>query len=227
MKIKSPFTLTLATLLDQPRRLFPLAIAALTLGLCGCASTSSSSVKQVSKDPAYTGGPPQKVAVLAVEEREQYRAAVESHFNVQLNQHGQSAFVTYDQLSLPEIKADKPAAAAKLREGGADALLLVRLVNASSSSHEVRAREGYFAPTISGSDWIGWYDVAFMDMGTVWGGTDREVCLESSLFELKTGKRLWSGLTQTKMKEEADRIAELSRLVGKVLAAARKDGVVR
>jgi hypothetical protein len=199
-------------------------MATLTLSLCGCAATS---LQQTWKSPTYTGGPMQKVAVLAVEEREQYRAVVESHYNVQLNKHGQSAFVTYDLLALPAIKADKEAAAAKFRERGADALLLVQLVNSSSSTHEVRGREGYFAPTISGSDWYGAYSVAFMDMGTVWGGTDQEIYLETSLFELKTGKRVWSGITQTKLKYEDDRITALSALVGKVLAAARKDGVVR
>jgi len=205
-------------------KLRKLAMATLTLSLCGCAATS---LQQVWKSPTYTGGPVQKVAVLAVEEREQYRAVVESHFNVQLNKHGQSAFVTYDLLPLPAIKADKEAAAAKLRERGADALLLVRLANSSTSTHEVRGSEGYFAPTITGSDWYGYYSVAFMDMGTVWGGSVQEVCLETSIFELKTGTRVWSGTTHTVLKDNQDRITELSTLVGKVLAAARKDGVVR
>ena len=167
-------------------KLLKLALTTLTLSLCGCAATS---LQQTWKSPTYTGGPVQKIAVLAVEEREPYRASVESHFNVQLIEHGQSAFVTFDLLALPAIKADKEAAAAKLRERGADALLLVRLVNSSSSTHEVRGRDGYFAPTLSGSDWYGYYSVAFMDMGTVWGGSVQEVYLEISLFELKT---VWS-----------------------------------
>ena len=207
-------------------RIHQLAIAALTLSLCGCAATS---VKQTWKSPAYTGGPVQKVAVLAVDERDLYRQVVESHFNVQLNQHGQSAFVTYDRLSLPAIKADKQAAAAKLREGGADTLLLVRLVDSATYASEVRATPGYFAPTVSGyenADWYGYYSVAFMDMGTVWGNSKREVYLDTSLFDLKTGQRLWSGLTRTALKEETDRIEELSTLVVKVLAALRKDGLI-
>jgi hypothetical protein len=201
-------------------KLHHLALAVLTLSLCGCAATS---LKQTWKSPTYTGGPVQKIAVVAVDERELYRSSVESHFNVQLNEQGQSAFVTYDVLALP---ADKEAAAAKLRERGADAVLLVRLVNSGSSTHEVRGGAGYFAPTISGSDWYGYYTVAFMDMGTVWGGSVKDVNLETSLFDLKTGERVWSGITHTMLKENADGITELSKLVGQVLAAARKDGVV-
>jgi hypothetical protein len=92
--------------------LCPLAIAALNLGLCGYATTSR---QQTWKAPTSPGGPVQKIAGLAVGERAQFRRSVESHLNVQLNQHGQSAFVTHDLLALPAIPADKEAAAAKLR----------------------------------------------------------------------------------------------------------------
>ena len=204
---------------------YQLFVAALGLSLCGCVNTS---VNQTWKSPAYQGGPVQKVAVLAVDDRELYRAAVESHYNAQLNDHGQGAFVTHDLLSLPAIKADKQAAAARLRERGADALLVVRLASSTLSSGEVRATSGY-APTVTGyagGDWYGYYSVAFTDMGTVWGNSKREVYLETSLFELKTGQRVWSATTRTVLKEEADRIEALSKLVTQVLTALRKDGLV-
>ena len=202
-----------------------LAVAALALGFCGCAATS---LQPTWKSPTYKDGPVQKVAVLAVDDRETYRAAVESHYNVQLNDHGQAAFVIYDLLSLPAIKEDKQAAAAQLRERGADSLLLVRLAGATSSSSEVRATSGY-AATVSGyagGDWYGYYTVAFMDMGTIWGNSKREVYLETSLFDLKSGQKIWSGTTRTVLKEEADRIEALSKLVTQVLTVLRKDGLV-
>ena len=202
------------------------AVAALALVLCGCAATA---LKQTWKSPSYQGGPVQKIAVLAVDEREFYRASVESHFTFQLNQGGQGAFITHDLLSLPAIKADKEAAAAKLRASGADSLLLVRLVSQTTSANQVRATPGYYAPVVSGyetGDWYDYYSVAFMDMGTVWSNTKREVCLETSLFDLRSGQRLWSGITQTVLKEQSDRIEVLSALVTKVLAALRNDGLV-
>jgi len=203
-----------------------LAFAALTLSLCGCAATA---LKQTWKSPTCTGGPVQKIAVLAVDERDFYRSAVEGHFSSQLRAHGQSAFVTHDLLALPAIKADKPAAVARVREAGADSVLIVRLVSLASSASQVRARQGYYAPVVTGyesGDWYDYYSVAFMDMGTVWSNAKRKVCLDTSLFDLKTGRRLWSGLTQTVLKEEADRIEELSKLVTKVLVAMRQDGVI-
>ncbi|MEO8428936.1 MAG: hypothetical protein ABI651_17715 [Verrucomicrobiota bacterium] len=203
-----------------------LAVAALTLSLCGCASTS---VKQTWKSPTYTGGPVKKIAVLAVDQRDLYRKAVESHFVYQLDQDGQSAFVTYKVLNLAAIKADKQASATSLRENGADTLLLVRLVNQTTYATEARATPSYFTPTVSGyenNEWYGYYSIAFMDMGIVWGDSKSEVYLDSSLFDLKTGYRLWRGLTTTVLKEETDRIEELSTLVVKVLAAMRKDGLI-
>ena len=68
--------------------------------------------------------------------------------------------------------------------------------------------------------------VAFMDMGTIWGNTTRQINLETSLFDLKTGKRIWSGLTRTVLNDETDRLKELSKLVDKVLIAMRADGLV-
>jgi len=204
-----------------------LAFAALTLSLCGCAATS---LKQTWKSPTCTGGPVQRIAVLGVDEREFYRASVEGHFVFQLNQHGQSAFVTHDLLDLAALKADKPAAAASLRARGADALLIVRLVSSTSSASAVSATPDYYAPVVTGyenDDWQGYYSVAFMNMGTVWSSAQRKVCLDTSLFDLKSGKRLWSGITQTVLKDDVDRVEELSALVTKVLAAMRKDGLVR
>jgi hypothetical protein len=132
-------------------------------------------------------------------------------------------------LSLPGIKADKQAATAVLRESGVDALLLVRLVDQVTYAREVQATPSYFISSVSGyenGEWHGYYSLSFMDMGVVWGNSKSEVYLDSSLFDLKTGQRLWSGLTRTVVKEETDRIGELSALVVKVLAALRKDGLI-
>jgi len=203
-----------------------LAFAALTLSLCGCAATS---LQQTWKSPTHTSGPVQKIAVLAVDERHQFRASVESHFVFQLDRRGQGAFMTQDLLTLPAIKEDKAAAAAKLGEQGADALLLVRLASSASSFGEVRATHSAYTPVVGGyetGDWYNYYTVAFTDMGVVWGHSKREAYLETILFDLKTGQRIWSGATQTVLKEEADRIEALSDLVTKVLTALRKDGLI-
>lgn len=204
-----------------------LALVALTLGLCGCAATK---LKQTWKAPDYAGGPAQKIAVLAVDDRGQYRHSVESHFGHQLQQRGQSVFLTYDFLDLPAIKADKDAAAKTLRERGADTVLIVRLVSSTYAATQTEATPSRFVSTIDGYDynnWYGCYSVAFTDMGTVWNDTQTKVRLETSLFDLKTERRIWTGITQTMVREQTDRIEELSKVVSKVIAAMHRDGMVR
>jgi len=204
-----------------------LALAAFALCLSGCAS---SSIKESWKSPAYQGGPVQKISVLAVDERELVRVALENRFVREMRQHGQDALATHELLGLPEIKADKEAAAARVRAAGADAVLIIRLVDQSTYSRQVQATPALFIPTVTGYESYGWYDcytVAYTDMGVVWGSTKQNIYLDTSLFDLKTGQRLWSALTLTVLKENEDRLVVADSLVAKLVSALRKDGLVR
>lgn len=202
----------------------------LTLGvlcLTGCAGTS---VKQTWKAPGYRGGPVQKIAVVAVEERGLVRLNLERRFVRDLSGQGQAIFPTYETLTLPEIKADKMAAAARLRAAGATAVLILRLVDQATYSHEVRAVPERWVPTVSGFGTYGWHDyasVSFMDMSSSWGSVTQKAYLDTSLFDLQSGQRLWSALTVTTVKDDTDRLAEADALVGKIVQAMRQDGVVR
>jgi hypothetical protein len=202
--------------------------AVVAVCLAGCAA---SSVKHSWKAPNYQGGPVQKVAVIGVEERGLVRQGFENRFVRDLRAHGQEAIVTHDLMTLPDIKADKKAAAARLMGAGADSVLIVRLVDQSTFNHQVAATPQVYVETVTGvSDYYGWYDyyeVAFMNMGTVWSDTVIKVYLDTTLYDLKSGQRLWSAMTLTTLKDGADRLAEADTLVAKVVAAVRKDGLVR
>lgn len=205
------------------------AFAALSLCFFGCAAPSS--VKQTWKSPTHNTGPVQKVAVVAVDERGLIRQAFENRLVRDLKAGGQDAFVTHSLLGLPEMKADKKAAAARLRQDGADTVLVIRLAGQSSDAYQVRATSAAYVETVTGmeTDVAGYdyYTVAFTDMGTTWSNTSMAVDLEAILFDLNTGKRLWSCQTLTVLKEETDRLAEADVLVAKIVAALRKDGMVR
>jgi hypothetical protein len=84
-------------------------------------------------------------------------------------------------------------------------------------------------PVLSGINSVGWYDyysVGFMDMSSTYGSLKQTVYLETGLYDLNTEKCLWSGLTQTVVKENMDRVAEMDPLVEKLVAAMRKDGMI-
>lgn len=211
MNIKSPSTIA-AT------------VAAL---LCSCAATS---IKTTWKSPDYKGPPMEKVAVLAVEDRGSIRRPLEREFVKQLAEQNQGALTTYDLLSLPEIKDNKDAAAARLRQAGADAILIMRLVDRVSYERQVRTSPEVFVPTTTGYGSFGWHDyysVSFVDMGTIRNTSRDYLYLDTCLYDLKTGKRIWSCLTQTVLTEDADRYAEIKPLVTKVLAKLREAGLVR
>ena len=208
-------------------QLQPLALAAFALWLGGCAT---SSVKQTWKSPSYQGGPVQKIAVLAVDERGLVRMALENRFVRDFKARGQDALATHELLTLPAIKADKVTAAARVRAAGADAVLIIRLVDQTTYNGQVQATPAIFVPTVTGYGECGWYDyytVAYTDMGVAWGSTKQSIYLDSSLFDLKTGRRLWSALTLTVLRDDMDRLAEADSLVAKVVDAMRKDGLVR
>jgi hypothetical protein len=206
-------------------KLFPLGLSVLAAGLCSCA-TSSVIKTWKSPDGQHPGG---KIAVLAVDSRGLVRKAFENRAVTELRKIGAQALVTYDLLSLPEIKQDKRAAAEQFLANGAKTILILRLADISSSYREIQPSGGYYATMVTGFETVGWYDyysVGFMNMNTTYGSLKQKVYLQAGLYDIKTEKCLWSGITKTVLKEDTDRVAEMDPLVRKIIAAMQKDNVV-
>jgi hypothetical protein len=64
-------------------------------------------------------------------------------------------------------------------------------------------------------------------MGVNYATTRDYLVFDSSLFDLNTGRRLWSGVTQTVVKGDADRLVLADKLAEKVAARLLKDGMIR
>ncbi len=210
----------------RPLTLAVISCIALPLLLCSCASTS---VKKTWKSPANTGSPLSKIAVLAVDERGEVRQALENRLTTQLRKQGLSVVPSYELLTLTEIGQDKPAAAERLRTAGAEAVLIMRLKDVATSYREYQPAPERYAEVITGFEvgtWYDYYSVAYMDMSPTYGNLKQKVYVETSVFDLKTAKCLWSGLTQTVVGETMDRVAEADVLVAKLIAAMRKDGML-
>lgn len=203
-----------------------IAGCALVALLCSCAATK---VKTTWKSPDYLGGPLRKVAVLAIDERQDVRIGFENRLSRQIGKRGISAATTYDLFSLPEINRDKVAAAERLRSAGAEAVVVLRLRDSASFYRESRPGPERYAEVVTGyepSYWYDYYSVAYADMSPTYGNLKQKVYLETSVFDLKTAKRLWSGLTLTVVTERMDRVAEMDPIVAKVVGAMRKDGMI-
>ena len=206
-------------------KLRPLGMSALAAVLCSCAATSVTETWKSPDGQRPTG----KIAVLAVEQRGLVREGFENRSVAQLRKLGAEALVTFNLLALPDIKDDKRAAAERFRASGAEALLILSLADTASSYREVQPGRERYAATVTGFETTGWYDyysVGFMSMSPTYGSLTQKAYVEARLYDLKTEKCLWSGLTQTVMKEYMDRVAEMDPLVEKIIAAMHKDGVV-
>jgi hypothetical protein len=158
------------------------------------------------------------------------RRGLENRFVTQLTQAGASAMTTIDLLSLQEIKDDKPAAAERFRAAGAQALLILRLADKSSSASELRPGQEHWAPIATGfvdTGWYGFYEGGFMSMDPTYLTVKEKVYIEASLYDLGNQKPLWSAVSKTVVRENMDKVAEMDPLVAKFVAAMRKDGVVR
>lgn len=218
--------MTTPTIASIHTMLRPLAAGALAVLLCSCAATS---VKNTWKSPD-SQQPVGKVAVLAIAHNGSVRKGFENRFATQLVNAGTQAMVTYDSLSLPEIKQDKRTAADRILANGVDALLILRVVDTGTYYRESQPGGERYAGAITGFETMGWYDyysVAFMNMSPTYGTLKQTVYLETGVYDLKTEKRLWSLLTKTVLEEHADGVAEADRLVPKIVAAMRKDGILR
>jgi hypothetical protein len=203
-----------------------LALAALALVLGGCAT---SSVKQSWKSPACQDRQFKKIAILAVDEREFVRQALESRFLRDFREHGQAAMDTFEVLSASAIQADKAGAAARFIAEGADAILIVRLVDQTTYDHQVQAYPQLGVPHVSGYDNYDWYDfytVACTAGVPSWSHVTQDIYLDSSLFDLKSKQRLWSALTLTVLNQDADKLVVADSLVAKLVSKLHQDGLV-
>jgi hypothetical protein len=200
------------------------ALAAL---LCSCATNT---VEKTWKAPGRSEGPVKKVAVLAVSDQSYVRPGLENRFAQDIARRGQPAITTVKLLGLPEIKENKPAAAALLRQQGADSILIVRLVDQTTYNREVRNTPSAFVPVATGYSsygWGGYYDVAFVDLSVSHSLSRDELVLDSSLFDLTTGARLWSMVTKSRLSYNTDKTVVADDLADKVSAGLFKDGLIR
>ena len=207
--------------------LSPLSAMALATLLCACATTS---VKQTWKSPNCPPGPVKKVAVVAVADQANVRPGLENRFAHDIGQNGQPAMTTVELMRLSDLKENKEAAAKLMRDGGADSVLIVRLTDKTTYNRQARATPAAMVPVVTGYagyGWYGYYDVVYMDMGASHGTLRDKLMIDSSLFDLNTGQRLWSALSQTTLKEDADKLVVADELVAKITAAMRNDGLIR
>lgn len=212
-----------------------LMLIAAMLILASCASTR---VTSDWVDESYRQKP-DKVVVMALIDENANRRLIEDEFVAELKKSGVEALASY--AVLPEAKpGDKEAVAAKVKELGANALLITRLVDRKTERDYVPGTP--YIPPAGYYDWHSYYGrfyppgfypgpYAGYYSGGYPGGyspgyvTERVYGIaEANLYDVTTGKLVWSAVTRTEMRGNERK--EIKSYVDKVVKSLKQKNLL-
>jgi len=152
------------------------------------ASCATTEMTNTWTDPAAKGAALSKVAVVCMSKDPGLRRQAEDSAAAQLQQKGAQAIPSYQLTGDADLK-DKEAIKAKLKAGGVDGVLVMRVTGVSE---QVNAVDGPY------STFDGYYDYAGgMAFAPGYLETDTVVHVVSNLYDLNKNKLIWSGTSKT------------------------------
>lgn len=159
--------------------------------VAACATTQ---VNSVWKDPSYQA-PPARIMVIGVAKNQLKRRLFEDEFVMQLKVRGIEAIASYTVL--PDRKQDdQEAIAAKVKELGADTVLITRLVS-KKIVHTYVPGTVYFPPPYYGT-WPSYYGYGYNYMYSPgYIAEDEYAVIESNLYETKNDKLVWAASSES------------------------------
>ena len=189
------------------------AAMALCLGLVLVSCGGRTRLTETWTDPNFKSGPVSKILVIGVTENERVRRVFEKKFVKALRAAGAEAYSSYAVLHIAgELKkADVLAAVKKV---GADAVLITSLVNVDQT-------EVFYRPPP-----VGYYDA----YGLLYGISSREnamvgfdvnVVMNTSLYDARTEKLIWSTLAETRKAKSKKELLE--QLISAVVKKLRRE----
>lgn len=176
------------------RNPFTLMILAAVL-VTACATTQLNSVW---KDPSYQTRPA-RIMVIGVAKKPLKRRLFEDEFVAQLKAHGTEAIASYTVL--PDKKQDDQAAiAAKVKELGADTVLITRQVSKKTVKTYVPGTI-YYPPPYYGT-WPDYYGHGYRYMYSPgYIAEDEFAVIETNLYETGNDKLVWAASSETVMSD--------------------------
>ena len=158
-----------------------------------CATTQLNSVW---KDPSYQTRPA-KIMVIGVAKNPIKRRQFEDEFVVQLKARGTEAISSYTVLS-DKQRDDQAAIADKVKELGADTILITRLVSKKTVQTYVPGTV-YYPPPNYGT-WPDYYGYGYRYMYSPgYIAEDEYAVIETNLYETRHDKLVWAASSETVM----------------------------
>jgi len=160
-----------------------------------CATTQ---VKSVWKDQSYQARPA-RIMVIGVARNPLSRRLFEDEFVAQLKARGTEAIASYNVLP-DKQRDDQGAIAAKVKELGADTILITRLVSKKIVQTYVPGTV-YFPPPYYGT-WPDYYGYGFRYMYSPgYIAEDEYAVIETNLYESRNDKLVWAASSETVMSD--------------------------
>jgi len=158
------------------------------------ASCSTTTMKIVWKNKNYQGEKLKKIFVIGVAENPTMRRVFEDEFAKQLKAHGTNAVSSYSLIPSKEL-IDRDTVESKMKIVGADAVIVTSLLDRKNRRIYDSNSLGYTR---------GWYRTYSQYHEAVQYRESRGdyyeyevVTLETNLYEIRNGKIIWSGLSET------------------------------
>jgi hypothetical protein len=170
--------------------------------LVSCATTE---IKSVWNDASYQGGPLLKIVVMSLAKNQTIKRLYEDEFVSQLKAHGVQAIPGYTVVP-QEKMADENYISEKVKELGADAILITRLVD-KKTIQTYYPPEIYYTPAPYYRGWHGYYRTSYQYMMTTGYTAQQEaVVLETNIYSTQDNKLIWSALSETFLEGSSEKL---------------------
>lgn len=201
--LRNPFTL--------------LILAAMLVTAC-----STTQLNSAWKDPSYKSRPA-KIMIIGVAKKPLKRRLFEDEFVAQLKAHGTEAIASYTVL--PDKKQDDQAAiAAKVKELGADTVLITRQVSKKTVKTYVPGTI-YYPPPYYGT-WPDYYGYGYRYMYSPgYIAEDEFAVIETNLYETRNDKLVWAASSETVMSDTNQSL--IKTYIGVMVNAMAGHGLLR
>jgi len=209
---------------NKPLSVGGLAMLAISL-LTSCASTS-----MVSKwvDPAYTGGKLGNVLIIGVAKDPLVRRQFEDNFAKDLK--GRKTVGTVSYLVLPDAAAINVESVTPIvKSQNITHVLVTRLVDKKTVTSYVPPSVTTYAPAYpsyyGGGGWYGYYGASYSTVVSPGYTYDTQyVSLETNVYDVASGKLIWSGVTETEMGGTVQ--AHIAEFIGVITTYMGRDKLI-
>ena len=202
--------------MNTRKRAYGCIVLAILFMSVSCATTHLMSVW---KSESYKG-PVKKVAVIGVSRRPHIRTLFENEWVKDLKARGTDAVASDEILTMKEL-GNPQVVLAKIKELGADAVLVTRLIDRSSLPNYIPGRMDQMPNYESG--WSDYYGDAFATQSSATGG--EYAYLETNVYDIRTEQIVWSGRSDTWLSEDDQKT--ITSFIGVIVSRLQADKIVQ